>query len=226
MSKLKLGLNVGKTIKSVDSLRLRLLEQCFKYQSSHLGSAFSSLPILREIFLEMNERDRFILSNGHAASALYVILEEFRGKVSDEYFIEMGDHPKRTLYNGIDCSTGSLGMGITVAVGMAIANPEKSIFCLVSDGECAEGSVWEALRFATKKSIPNLYIYFSLNGWSAYDVIDSKMLAHEIRTVYPNANIRFSSNYPFEDLGIRAHYHKLSKEDFESTLEKLCEANL
>lgn len=211
---------------NIKSLQIRLLEQSFRYQSSHLGSAFSSLPIIAEIFHEMKEEDRFVLSNGHAAGALYVILEAFRKMDSDKYFSEMGDHPKREPKNGIDCSTGSLGMGITVAVGMAIAKPNNRIFCLVSDGECAEGSVWEALRFARRLNLCNLKVYFSLNGWSGYDSVETETLATELKAIYPAAIIKFSSNFPFDSLGLQAHYHKMNKEDYEQAKEKICEANL
>ncbi len=217
---------MGRQDDIVFKLRLRLLEQCFHFNKSHLGSAFSSLPVIVEIFLKMKEDERFILSNGHASSALYVALEEFRGKDSTTLFQNMGDHPKRDSSYGIDCSTGSLGMGVTAAIGMAIARPSKRVFCLISDGECSEGSVWESLRFAKKHGLNNLELFCNLNGWSAYDPVEAESLAKELQFVFPRANIRFTSNFPFESIGLLAHYHKMSKSDYDQAKESICGNNL
>lgn len=217
---------MGRQDDIVFKLRLRLLEQCFKFNKSHLGSAFSSLPVLVEMFLKMKDGEPFILSNGHASSALYVVLEEFRGKDSTVLFENVGDHPKRNSSYGIDCSTGSLGMGITAAVGMAMAKPSKKVFCLISDGECSEGSVWEALRFANRHGLNNLELFCNFNGWSAYDKVEVETLAKEIQFVFPRAKIRFTSNFPFESMGLLAHYHKMSKIDYEQAKERICGINL
>jgi len=211
---------------SLPILQLRLLDQCHKFGKHHLGSAFSTLPILQEIFDEMRPEDKIILSNGHAAAALYVVLETYRGHDSSELFEMMGDHPKRNLQFNVDCSTGSLGMGVTVAVGMAVASPEKTIYCVVSDGECAEGSVWESLRFAAHRVVPNLKIYFCINNFAAYDLIDGERLSHEILTLYPEANIRFTSLFPFEENGLEAHYMKLEDNQYELTRKRICDLNL
>ncbi len=195
----------------MESLSLRLLDQCFKYSRTHLGSAFSSLEIIDEVYAKMKARDRFVLSNGHAAAALFVVLEKYRDIDSSIYFETMGDHPKRNEDLAIDFSTGSLGMGITAAAGMAIANENINVYCLVSDGECAEGSVWETLRFMGKKNLRNFYVYFNLNGWSAYDEVDTRILADQIISFFPNANLRFTNLFPFDEEGLTAHYLKIIK---------------
>ncbi len=146
---------------------------------NHLGSYFSALQIIDEIYAEitlrkrrMDKDDIFILSNGHAVVALYAVLEKYYGLDAGELHDKYGDHPKRNELDKLHCSTGSLGMGVTVAVGRALANPDRNVYCLLSDGECAEGSVWEALRFAYDNKITNLKIYVNANGWSAYDPVD------------------------------------------------------
>lgn len=204
------------------NLQIRLLDQCFKYGKTHLGSSFSSLSAIVEIYEKMISDDVFILSNGHAASALYVVLEKFKGIDSSRLFESMGDHPKRDLAAHIHCSTGSLGMGITVAVGMAMANEKKQVYCLVSDGECAEGSVWEALRFANRMKLKNLHLFFNFNGWSALGSVDTAALSIEVKTVYPGAEIRNSSLFPFEQHNLHAHYIKLNEEEYFQARAKLC----
>lgn len=195
-------------------LQIRLLEQTYRYGKTHLGSSFSSLGILVEIFESMQPSDRFVLSNGHAASALYVVLEKFKGIDSSIYFETMGDHPKRDPKFFVDCSTGSLGMGITVAVGMALSNRARQVFCVVSDGECAEGSVWESLRFIKNHKIDNIQVYFNFNGWSAYGKVDITELSKEVRVFLPNSKIVETSMFPFESRGLQAHYLKMNEESY------------
>ena len=207
-------------------LRLHLLEQCYLNKLHHLGSAFSSLPIIYEIYSQMSAKDKFILSNGHASAALYVILEKFRNQKASQLFGEIGDHPKRNKELGIECSTGSLGMGLTVATGMAVASPNIEIYCLVSDGECSEGSVWETLRYVYKNKITNLHIYFSLNGWAGYDSVDTEKLASDLLSTYPKSNIRFTSNFPFEEFGLRGHYMNMTEELYLQKKEQICAEHL
>jgi len=208
---------------SLKDLQIRLLDQSFKHQSHHLGSAFSTLPILFEIFQEKKKTDKLVLSNGHASASLYIALEAFHGHSSDVYFETMGDHPKRNLELDVDCSTGSLGMGITVAVGMALADFQRTVYCVISDGECAEGSVWEALRFASMQRLSNLKIYVNINNFVAYDEIDGVKLAKEIQAVNPNVIIRHTSLYPFDDYGLQAHYMKMTEEEYVELRGVLCD---
>jgi transketolase N-terminal domain/subunit len=210
---------------SLSDLQIRLLDQCFKYGKHHLGSAFSTLPILKEIFDLKRAEDKVVLSNGHAAAALYVCLEEYSGVDSSNLFTLMGDHPKRNTEYGVDCSTGSLGMGITVAVGMALASPEKNIYCVISDGECAEGAVWEALRYAASRKLKNLKIYVNINNYIAYDKIDGEKLAGEILFLNKDVNVRYTTLFPFEDLGLTAHYFKMDQNKYNEVRKVLCDSN-
>lgn len=166
-------------------LYYRLLDICYKNKLHHLGSYFSCLGILNQIYSEMNEDDIFILSNGHAVVALYVVLEEYHRLDAQKLLEQYGEHPKRNELDKIYCSTGSLGMGITVAVGRALANPNRNVYCMISDGECAEGSVWEALRFAYENNVSNLKIYVNANGWAVYDAVDLDYLENRIKAFHP-----------------------------------------
>jgi len=90
-------------------------------------------------------------------------------------------HPDRNSAIGIDVSTGSLGQGLPIALGMALSDKKKNVYCLISDGECAEGSIWEALRIAHDNKINNLKIMVNANGWSAYDPVDLASLAEKLK---------------------------------------------
>ena len=202
---------------------LRLLDQSYKFKSHHLGSAFSSIPLVLEIYAKMNKSDKFILSSGHASAALYIVLEKELGLDSSVLFENMGEHPHRSTEFGVDCSTGSLGMGISVAVGMALANESRNVFCLVSDGECAEGVFWESIRFMKYRQLKNLFVYVNINGWSGYDKIDTHELSNEISSINNLVQVRFTSNYPFENNGLSAHYMNLTKELYDESRKRICE---
>jgi transketolase len=201
------------------NLKKRILEIAYKHKLSHLGSYLSSIDIIEEIYKKKDKNDIFILSSGHAALALYVAIEKYEGKNAEELFIKHGGHPHRNESDGIYCSTGSLGLGITVAVGRALANKKRKVHVLISDGESAEGSVWEALRFIKENNLSNIEVYVNVNGYAAYDKVDVKYLVDRLESFLPRINIRYTSvnQYPFLR-GLNAHYHVMSEKDYKSTL--------
>jgi transketolase len=173
-------------------LNKRLLDISIKHKLSHLGSCFTALPIIYEIYKHKRPQDKFILSSGHAGLALYVVLEHFKG-IDAEHLLEThGIHPERDLENFIEVSTGSLGLGITIATGIALANPNIEVYCLISDGESAEGSVWEALRFIDEQALINIKIHANINGWAAYKSVDSDKLSQRLRAFLPSVNIHYT----------------------------------
>ena len=200
-------------------LKKRILEIAYKHKLGHLGSYLSAAGIIDEIYKNKDPNDIFILSSGHAALALYAALEKYEGKNAEELFIKHGGHPHRDEENGIYCSTGSLGLGITVAVGRALANKNRKVHVLISDGESAEGSVWEALRFIKESNLSNIEVYVNVNGYAAYDKVDVKYLVDRLKVFLPTINIRYTSvnQYPFLR-GLNAHYHVMSEEDYKLTL--------
>ena len=199
----------------------RLLDICYERQLHHLGSYFSALQIIDKIYSEMDKDDIFILSNGHAVVALYVILEKYYGLDAVELHEKYGDHPKRNELDKLHCSTGSLGMGVTVAVGRALANPDRDVYCLLSDGECAEGSVWEALRFAYENKVTNLKLYVNANGWSAYDTVDLDYLENRIKAFHPDVNYVRTTVEHFGLKGLHAHYTNFTEEQYKEALASL-----
>ena len=198
-------------------LKKRILDIAYKNKLSHLGSYLSSVEIIDEIYSKKNPEDIFILSSGHAALALYVVLEKYEGRNAEELFEKYGGHPHRAEEDGIYCSTGSLGTGITIAVGRAVANNCRKVYVLISDGESAEGSIWESLRFIKENHVENIEVYVNINGYAAYDKIDTNYLSNRLKVFLPNINLRYTTvnQTPFLK-GINAHYHVMSETDYKS----------
>lgn len=204
------------------NLKKRILEIANKYKLGHLGSYFSALEIIYDIYKKMKPDDIFILSSGHAALALYVCLEKYKGKNAEELFLKHGGHPHRDEENFIHCSTGSLGLGITIAIGRALANPNRKVYVLLSDGECAEGSVWEALKTIVELNITNIEIHVNINGYAAYKTVDTKYLSKRLKAFLPEINLHYTSVHHFSFLkGLNAHYHVMKTEDYEQALTEL-----
>lgn len=198
-------------------LERRLIEITYNEKLIHLSSCLSALPIIEEIYNEKKEDEVFILSNGHAGLALYVVLEEKYGIDPVMLLHKHGIHPGKDLENKLYCSTGSLGSGLPIAVGHALADRSKNVYCMISDGEAAEGSIWEALRFAHVSKLDNLKIYANINGMTAYEYIDTDYLEQRLKTFLPTINIRTSAptEFPFAK-GLLTHYYPLKPEDYES----------
>jgi transketolase len=197
----------------------RIIEISYKHNLSHLGTCFTALPIIKKIYQTKKQDEKFILSQGHAGLALYVILEEMGLANAEDLLVMQGVHPdRRKVPDLIDCSTGSLGCGLPIAVGMALADKTKNVYCLISDGECAEGSIWESLELIRKLKLTNLVLYVNVNGFCAYDSVDTAWLERRLALygfpIIVKTNVKV---YPFLN-GVDAHYHVMSKTEYESTL--------
>ena len=198
------------------SLQKRIIDITYQEKLSHLSSCLSALPIVEEIYTKKKDDEVFILSNGHAGLALYVVLEKYYGIDPVMLLHKHGIHPGRDLENHLYCSTGSLGSGLPIAVGHALANPKKNVYVMISDGECAEGSIWESLRFIYEQRINNIHVYANINGLSAYDSIDVPYLTRRLTTFLPTINLRYSAppKWPFAE-GLLTHYYVLKPEDYQ-----------
>ena len=197
-------------------LKKRVLDIAYKNKLSHLGSYFSSLDIIDYIFEEKEEEDIFILSCGHCALSLYAVIEKHEGVDAEMLFEKHGGHPHRDEENHIYCSTGSLGMGLPVAIGRAVANPDRTVYCLICDGECAEGSIWEALSFIKINKIENLKVFVNVNGYAAYDKVNINYLVKRLKIFMPKIETIFTSveHFPFLK-GLNAHYKVMNADDYE-----------
>ncbi|MBV9119299.1 MAG: transketolase [Chloroflexi bacterium] len=168
-------------------LRLRVVQVLERGGRGHVGSSLSPIEILRVLFDDVlrfdarnpawPKRDRFILSKGHGCIPLYVLLQE-KGYFAEEELWKfcrfdgiLGGHPDPKV-PGIEVSTGSLGHGLAIAVGMAVAaqilGADHRVFVLVGDGECNEGSIWEAALAATKHNLDNMTVIVDYNKLQSY----------------------------------------------------------
>jgi len=168
-------------------IRGKVVEMSHKARAPHLGSGLSCVDILAAAYwgaLRVNpqdpkqpERDRFILSKGHAAAALYATLA-YRGFFEIELLDTYGnpgscleEHPGPGYAPGVEVATGSLGHGLSLGVGMALAGRLQGqsyrVFALLSDGECNEGSVWEAAMFAAGQGLDRMLAIIDYNRWQA-----------------------------------------------------------
>lgn len=167
-----------------NDIRIGVIEQVYNAQSGHPGGSLSCADILAVLYFnQMNidpkqpkaqSRDRFVLSKGHCAAALYATLalkgyfnkEDLKGfrKVESN----MQGHPDMNKVPGVDMTTGSLGQGLSAAVGMALGSKMDSagcrVYCLVGDGEIEEGQIWEAAMSASKNKLDNLCVIVDYNG--------------------------------------------------------------
>ncbi len=174
-------------------IRRLVLEESRRADVGHIGSSLCVAEILSVLYSrvlkisspEDRDRDRFILSKGHAALALYAALH-LKGWMTRETLATycaddslLGTHPEHAL-TGVDFSTGSLGQGLSFGAGAAMAarlqNSKRNVYVLVSDAECNEGSLWEAVMFAAHQGLSNLTAIVDLNGQQALghtrDVLD------------------------------------------------------
>lgn len=180
-------------------IRIDSLRMTNKAHSGHMGSMLSMaemIAVLYEKILnvdpknpKMEDRDRFVLSKGHAAAAVYSALAQ-KGFIPtewlDRYYCDDGKLMGHISHKvpGVEFSTGSLGHGLPVAVGMAIAaryaKSKRRIFCMSSDGDMNEGSTWEAIMFAAQEKLSNLTLIVDYNQVQALghseDVIDLRDL--------------------------------------------------
>ena len=169
-------------------IRGRVIEMCHASGSAHLGSSLSCIDVLTAAYWHVLKvdpknpadplRDRFILSKGHAALALYAALRA-RGWIDEEALASYcgdhslaGTHPDHQL-PGVDFSTGSLGQGLSFGAGAALAaklsGSGRRVYVLVSDAKCNEGSVWESVMFAAQHGLSNLVAIIDANGQQALD---------------------------------------------------------
>ena len=169
-------------------IRKHVVRMHAKANSSHIGSAFSCVDILVTLFFKImkinpkkpkdERRDRFILSKGHAASSLYATLAKrgfFSENALEKYCINNSKffgHSTKDCVAGVEVSVGSLGHGLSMGIGMAIASRHEKynyrVFTLLSDGECNEGSTWEAAMFAGHHRLDNLVAIIDYNKLQAF----------------------------------------------------------
>ena len=215
-------MNVTDLKKKANNIRKGIIEEVHSAASGHPGGSLSAADILTYLYFEEMknidpknpdnpDRDRFVLSKGHAAPVLYATLAE-KGFIPKEELVtlrkigsRLQGHPDMNLVPGVDMSTGSLGQGLSTAVGMALAakldKKDYRVYSLLGDGEIQEGQIWEACMFAGFRKLDNLVVILDNNGLQ----IDG-----EIKKV--------CSPYPLDEKFLSFNFHVIHADahDFES----------
>lgn len=186
--------NIEELSQAADQMRLRIIDMVVRAKGGHLGGAFSVLEILVALYLggilcydskrpKWEERDRLILSKGHSCMALYNILARtgyFPSEMLDEYCKEGGilaGHPEHDMVPGVEATTGSLGHGLPIAVGLTmgakLTRKDWKVYCILGDGECNEGSVWEAFMAGPQFKLDKLVAIIDSNKLESLDLVEN-----------------------------------------------------
>ena len=184
--------DISKLKETAKLIRKDIIDMTYRCGEGHIATAFSSTEIITSLYFNVlrlkpknpdwDDRDRFILSKGHGCYTLYSALAR-RGffpleelDTIGEYGSKFGGHPDRGLVPGIEVSSGSLGHGLSLGVGMAIAGMvdkrKSKVYVLLGDGECQEGSIWEAALFAPMHQLDNLVVIVDYNRQQAINHLD------------------------------------------------------
>jgi transketolase len=194
--------NLFETKEFSKKVRKQVVQLSHQAKAAHLASALSCIDLLAVLYnnivnitpsnYQEEFADKFILSKGHASAAIYATLA-FKNFFPVEQLVEYGqeegslcEHPGPFCVPGIEVATGSLGHGLPIGSGMALAakikqNTSRKIFVLMSDGECNEGSVWEAAMFCVAKKLNNLIALVDYNKWQATGRSNEILSLHSLK---------------------------------------------
>lgn len=213
-------------------VRLKVLEMYHKAHAGHIGSSLSCVDIITHLFFNvMKEDDIFILSKGHAACALYAVLWA-KGVISDEeietYYKEgtyLSAHPPcNQKIPRVIFGTGSLGHGLSLAIGIAISRMEANIYCLISEGDCQEGQTHEAALFIKQHKIKNLHIIVDKNGLQGLGNVNDILNVDEfIATLYNCTVVHTTKGHgvSFMEHQYEWHYLPMTDEQYEKAVEEV-----
>lgn len=200
----------------MNTLEKRIVKLSYKHQLTHVSSCLNAVNLLSWIYEQRKENDPVVLGNSHAALALYVVLEKYHLCDAEELVNKHGTHASRDMSNGLWVSGGSLGQAETVAVGMALADKDRKVWLVTSDGAAMEGAAMEAFRVGDKHCRANLETFVVFNGYGAY----GRIYGHELPKL---SNVRIyhvdTRHYPLWLRGLSGHYLKLSKQQYEELMK-------
>ncbi len=214
--------NVQSLREHARQIRNKILDMGIEAKGGHLAPGLSCTDILVALYdnvlnfdsknPEWENRDRFILSKGHGCMPLYALLAE-KGFFAEELLYTfckpgsiLGCHADRNLIPGVEVTSGSLGLGFPVAVGMAFAarydKKNHKIYALLGDGECQEGTIWESLMYAGSNGLDNLTIIIDNNGYGATaklkDTADVEPLADKLKAF--NFSVKEINGHDFNEI--------------------------
>lgn len=225
------------TLKELDkvskNLRKDILLMLYEAQSGHPGGSLSAIDVIAYLFLKvmkydpsnpmMDGRDRFILSKGHAAPALYAVLAHvgYYPKKLLKTLRKLGSplqgHPDSRKLPGVETSTGSLGQGISVAGGIALSGKldkqDYSVFCMIGDGEMQEGQVWEAAMSIPHFKLDNFCLFIDHNGLQIDGPVCEVMNVDPIADKFAafNWNVIEIDGHNFEEIEKAVEFFKTNK---------------
>lgn len=183
-----------KLVNISNRLRLNIIDMVVRARGGHLGGSFSVIDILVALYLggilrhdpaqpDWKQRDRFILSKGHSCMALYNVLAEagyFPHEDLNNYCVNgsmFAGHPEYELVPGVEATTGSLGHGLPISVGLAmgakLTGKDWRVYCVLGDGECNEGSVWEAFMAGPQFNLDGLVVIIDSNKFESLDTVEN-----------------------------------------------------
>jgi transketolase len=209
-----------------NKIRINCVEMANSGGGSHIGSALSIADILACLYSDIlnifpndpkaEDRDRFILSKGHAGAAVYSVLSEVgffsTDKLKTHYKdgSDLSGHVSHKKIPGVELSTGSLGHGLNVGVGMAKAaklnKKNHKIVVLLSDGECDEGTVWEAALFSSHHKLNNLIAIIDYNKLQSLDTTENTISLEPFKQKW--------ESFGWEAINVDGHSHSQIKEVF------------
>jgi transketolase len=204
--------------------RLKVLELVHKAHTCHIASNFSIIDVATVLYENLKPGDEIVWSKGWASASIYYFLHK-QGKLTDEQLSSFPNDPflslAETSVPGVHVSGGSMGHGLPVAVGMALAKKRASepgkIYCIMSDGELNEGTTWEAAMIASHHALDNLCVIIDKNGWQAMGKTSNVLDLGDLRTKW------FS--FGFDAVNIDGHDYdqlenkfKFSKKGFPSVI--------
>jgi len=222
-------------------VRKDIIEMIYRAGSGHPGGSLSSVDILTALFFggvinvdkkdaKNEKRDRFILSKGHAAPALYAVLanEGYFSKKLLKTLRKLGSplqgHPDSRKLPGVESSTGSLGQGLSVAGGIALAGKldkkDYRIFCLCGDGEIQEGQIWEAAMACPHYKLDNLCLFVDNNGLQIDGLIEEVMNVYPIGDKFKafNWNVMEIDGHDFNQIEQSVEFFKSNKGSGKPTM--------
>lgn len=185
-----------------DRLRMTAVDMVYRGKDGHPGPALSIADIVAVLYFDKmkidpndpdwEERDRFILSKGHACPIYYAALSEkgyFGDKIEDFHLRELGSrfqgHPVMNKTKGVDMTSGSLGNGISIGSGMALAGKYRKkdydVYVITGDGELQEGVCWEGINTAAAHKLDNLIVFVDKNGWQSGGTVEGTIGSNNIK---------------------------------------------
>lgn len=200
----------------MNPLHRRIFDIAYKHKVGHLSSAITACDVLDEIYSFKEPNEEVVLSCGHCFLGLAVVIEKHEGHNAEQAFLRNGCHPHRDPSTGIHVSAGSLGLGITIAAGLALADRSRDVHCLISDGELESGACLEALSFKRRVGLDNLRVWLNLNGKTTCREFDIEEVRVRAYRADQSMTIRDTSCDQYPPLrGIVGHYKVLNEAEYQ-----------